>query len=398
MKVMEINNSMKSQISRVAQTAMMFDMLRQIKCRLIFECFFAVAIVALVSMPLHAEYECENNLECLEKANDAMNDANLDAAIFYWGRDIEIAEELAEEYPEDDDGTYYVYHHAGHMLVVCLYQRARVYSRFNFPERAIDDYSRILEVQDIYPVNEHEIPEGVIYGERAWVYHEIAEYDKAIADNDAAIEILENTKHSLAEQAMAVIYINRGYSYYFIGKNEEAANDLKVAMKLDSDITLAKCVSVEIDLSSGDTQRARSALDRYYEECYADVEGTAYADAFRIIYDELKDSGHFPDAKTLFEQASEAMKNDEYSVAAGIYKACTYLDPMNPAYTYNLALAFALNEEKGEALLYYHRYLYLNPEASDRNEVIEIIDELHPKESTYELMQRYMEEKENKKE
>jgi len=42
------------------------------------------------------------------------------------------------------------------------------------------------------------------------------------------------------------------------------------------------------------------------------------------------------------------MRNDKYNVAAGFYKACTYLDPMNPTYTYNLALAFALKEEKAK--------------------------------------------------
>jgi len=71
---------------------------------LCFVCIFAAGIIALASAPLRAEYECENNLECLEKANDAMKDADLDAAIFYWERDIEIAEELAVEYPEDKEG------------------------------------------------------------------------------------------------------------------------------------------------------------------------------------------------------------------------------------------------------------------------------------------------------
>jgi len=82
-------------------------------------------------------------------------------------------------------------------------------------------------VQDTYPVKEHEIPEGVIFGQRDGSITKLQNMKKRLPITALQLKIIENTDNELAKPAMAIAYINRGYSYYFIGMNEKARMTLK---------------------------------------------------------------------------------------------------------------------------------------------------------------------------
>lgn len=246
-----------------------------------------------------------------------MEDYDLDAAIAYWERDIEIEEESGVEFEGDVNP---VFHHAGHMLVNCLFERATVFSHFNFPEQAIDDYTRILEVQDTYPVNEHEIPEPAIYSFRGWELLTIAEYEDAIADYDSSIEIMEELDSPKLHVMLADNYMNRGYTYYFLGEVEKAKSDIDISLELNDDSVLAKCVAIEVSLSSDSPESILDMMNRDYQKCENMDEDSVYIKAFRLIYDELLDTGFFPDIDIISEKASEAFDNDNFEEAAILYK------------------------------------------------------------------------------
>jgi tetratricopeptide (TPR) repeat protein len=318
-----------------------------------------------------------------------MEDYDLDAAIAYWERDIEIEEESGVEFEGDVNP---VFHHAGHMLVNCLFERATVFSHFNFPEQAIDDYTRILEVQDTYPVNEHEIPEPAIYSFRGWELLTIAEYEDAIADYDSSIEIMEELDSPKLHVMLADNYMNRGYTYYFLGEVEKAKSDIDISLELNDDSVLAKCVAIEVSLSSDSPESILDMMNRDYQKCENMDEDSVYIKAFRLIYDELLDTGSFPDIDIISEKASEAFDNDNFEEAAILYKTINYLEPENPVFTYNLALSFAHIDDNNESLRYYYRYLYLDPDTNERDEIMDIINELQPQETMYDLAQMYKKE------
>lgn len=350
---------------------------------------WCILFIIWTSSAIHAKYECESTVECLQKANKAMEDYDLDAAIAYWERDIEIEEDSGIDFEGDVNP---VFHHAGHMLVNCLFERAMVFSHFNFPERAIDDYKRILEVQETYPVNEHEIPKPAIYSFRGWELLTIAEYEGAIADYDSSIEIMEEFDSPQLIEMLADTYMNRGYTYYFLGEIAKAKSDIDISLELNDDSVLAKCVAIEVSLSSDSPESILDMMNRNYQECENMDQDSVYIKAFRVIYNELLHTGSLPHIDIISKQASEAFDNDNFQEAAILYKIINYLEPDNPIFTYNLALSFAYIHDNSEALRYYYRYLYLDPDTDKRDEIMDIITELQPQETMYDLAQMYKEE------
>jgi len=57
------------------------------------------------------------------------------------------------------------------------------------------------------------------------------------------------------------------------------------------------------------------------------------------------------------------------------------LEPKNPKTSYNLARGYVLEGDNMKAKNFYYRYLYLVPDAPDKQEVLKMIDDLNPNES-----------------
>ncbi len=67
--------------------------------------------------------------------------------------------------------------------------------------------------------------------------------------------------------------------------------------------------------------------------------------------------------------ADEAYRAGRYPTALRFLKKALYWDPDNPVVTYNLARVYEGRQEWEQAVLAFRRYLYLDPDASDRNAV-----------------------------
>ena len=68
-------------------------------------------------------------------------------------------------------------------------------------------------------------------------------------------------------------------------------------------------------------------------------------------------------------EADEAYRRRQYGHALGFLKKALYWDPDNPAVAYNLARVYERERDWEQAILAYRRFLFLNPDAAERNEV-----------------------------
>ena len=94
------------------------------------------------------------------------------------------------------------------------------------------------------------------------------------------------------------------------------------------------------------------------------------------LCESLGEEGDYPDFQVLKEYASSAFDNGEYDLALEYYLAASYVEPDNSTMTYNIALTCRNLGKVQNAVFYFNHYLYQEPEARDRDEVLKMVDEM----------------------
>jgi tetratricopeptide (TPR) repeat protein len=138
--------------------------------------------------------------------------------------------------------------------------RAHAYHYNKEPEKAIADYTRMIELQ---PENRNG------WNHRGNLYDELGEYDKAIADFTQCI--------ALAKPGYGVYWSNRGISYYHKGDLAAALADLNKSVEVWGDSPSAWALEHrglvlrrmgELDKALADFTQAASVEPRDEDACY----------------------------------------------------------------------------------------------------------------------------------
>lgn len=95
------------------------------------------------------------------------------------------------------------------------YWRGFAWLELDEHERAIEDFSRIIEIDH----------DAETHCTRARIYTHLKDYEKALEDYEKAIGITPN----------AVTYLDRGIVYLNLGEQDKALNDFHIAIKLDQE-------------------------------------------------------------------------------------------------------------------------------------------------------------------
>lgn len=136
----------------------------------------------------------------------------------------------------------------GSRLGQLYFERAREWSKLKRYRRAIEDYSKSIEVE----------PDGAAYNNRGIVYDQLGEHKRAIADFTKAIKIEQRPER----------YNNRGIAYVKLRRFDPALKDFDAALRLrpDSKDALFNRGSLFLDL-------------RQFERAIADFDAAIRADS-----------------------------------------------------------------------------------------------------------------------
>lgn len=314
----------------------------------------------------------------------------LTAAIEY----SEDALDMALEHPDVDDETLDMVY-AMHTLMITM--RGLTYLNNCYPELAIEDFTYIIEMGVLDSFSDPDLDfmsSSMIYGMRGFANMLIGKYDDAIHDIKTAEEKRDSPISDEDDGDDMIDNMGSTMSYFYYLKSDfvRAREHALSMLETNADDSFTHCLMMDLALATGDTDAAKAAFDEHYESCTKDEEDD---DDQNMKYLELikyvKENNSIPDIKEFCAGASGATEGDDFDTAIDLYEVCSSIEPSNEAIAYNLATVNALAGNNINSLFYFSRYLYLAPYAPDRNEVLEMIDELRPDASLDEMFYDFRE-------
>ena len=166
--------------------------------------------------------------------------------------------------------------------------------------------------------------------------------DPMTAQREAILERVIRLHVRLAEE-----YLGRGY-------HARAQDILDKGMEVDPENPEFYSLFAKTCLGLGQPEQAVAYLERILELSPEEATKRPYVEELVVLCTSLAD---------------EAYREREYPDALRFLKKALYWDPENPLVAYNLARVYEREEKWEQAILAYRRYLYLEPDARERNEV-----------------------------
>lgn len=146
---------------------------------------------------------------------------------------------------------------------------------------------------------------------------------------------------------LAEDHLNRGYF-------ERAQDVLDQGLEIDSENPAFYRLAARASLGLGQEEQAVAYLERILEVVPDETDRVPYVNEL---------------VRLCISLADPAYRDGDYPKASRFLKKALYWDSENPLVAYNLAKVYERQEEWEQAVLAYRRYLYLDPDAVERNEV-----------------------------
>ncbi|WP_461866567.1 tetratricopeptide repeat protein [Thermococcus sp.] len=185
-------------------------------------------------------FECDDPYELAHEI------AHIYAHLDETDRGIELYRRLAES-RKDDPEEY----------AVGLYYLADAYEHFGMPEKAIETYSKLLELEEELG-NEREV--ALTLANMAMNYDEMGEVEKAVELMERAREIFERIND---EKSHMISLLDLAHFRYELGENDKAEGLIRIVLKnpRDNEIEInAKLVEAEIYAGREEYRRAFVAI------------------------------------------------------------------------------------------------------------------------------------------
>jgi tetratricopeptide (TPR) repeat protein len=235
--------------------------------------------------------------------------------------------------------------------------RGAAYSNKGNHTQAVSDLDQAIKLNS---------KDDMAWYNRGNAYRLMCKYELAIKDYGKALDLNPSDADALN---------NRGNAYYGKGDYDHALTDYLQAIRINPMFGYAYMNLVMAYTAQGNVERARMYLDQalsgFSEQLPPDL-----TQAMRFIRDAIGRTGAFPDPAQLTANASAAFNSGDFKNAASYLLAAGMLQPRNADIDLNLALCYLNMGADTGAIRHYYRYLYLNPSAKDKKQILDTINSL----------------------
>ncbi len=167
------------------------------------------------------------------------------------------------------------------------------------------------------------------------------------------IDPMSQEREAILERVLR-IHVRLGEEYLARGYIARAQGILEKGLEIDPENQDLLHLFAKTCFEAGKPEQSVAYLERI-------LEVGSGADKKRPIVDEL--------VQLATSLADDAYRAQHYQDALRFLKKALLRDPDNPVLSYNLARVYEGENEWEQAILAYRRYLFLNPDAAERNEV-----------------------------
>jgi tetratricopeptide (TPR) repeat protein len=277
--------------------------------------------------------------------------------------------------------------------------RGIAYEKAELYKEAAEDFTKFLEGVPIH---------ATAFAHRAHVYYQQDKLEEALADNEKVIQIdpdnarayfnraiilqdlgeFEESIDSLSKAAVLkenfCVYVRRSYSFMKIGDYEAASEDLERALEFRSDSAIIYYYQGRVYQGQNELESAVESFtlaikfDREFSDAY-NGRGIAYANSGEIdkaIADYTSAIAIKEDATYYYNRGLAFQNTDQLKPALRDFSEAISLDSNNPVYRLSRALIYLDREETESALIDLQQYLALAPDAENREDIKEVIEEL----------------------